>query len=305
VVFGSAWFGLFSAGMTLLILFFSEIIPKTLGAVYWNTLAWPTALFVRFLIIVLYPLIFISELLTRLIAHGKEVHVFSREEFLAMADMGAQSGHLREHESRIIRSLFRAEKLTAEDIMTPRTVIVAFPEEMTVSEVLRAHPENPFSRLPIYKGQIDNITGFILKDDLLLAKAEGRGDEKIDGLRRELSTVTADMSLAALLEYLFDERLHIALVAGDYGGTRGLVTLEDVVETLLGLEIVDEMDEVVDMQAFARRQWEKRAGALGLSIENPEPRTPPDRAPEADQADDNPEVEESPAPSETRSSVGK
>jgi CBS domain containing-hemolysin-like protein len=251
--------------------------------VYWNRLAGVTALFVRFLIITLYPLIFVSELLTRLIARGKQVHVFSREEFLAMADMGAQSGHLREHESRIIRSLFRAEKLTAEDIMTPRTVIVAFPEETTVSEVLQAHPDNPFSRLPVYRGNIDNITGFILKDDLLLAKAEDRGDQKLTELRRDLATVTADMSLSALLEYLFDDRLHIALVAGDYGGTRGLVTLEDVVETLLGLEIVDEMDEVVDMQAFARRQWEKRAGALGISIENTRPPSP---APEDSEPDD-------------------
>ena len=266
-VFGSAWFGVFSAVMTLLILFLSEIIPKTLGAVYWRSLTSVTAYFVRTLIIILYPLILVSELLTRLIAHGKEVHIFSRDEFIAMADMGEQSGQIKEQESRIIQNLFHFESLTAKDIMTPRTVIVALQQDITVSDALMEHPHNVFSRLPIYDKDLDGITGFVLKDDLLLAKAKDKHDMPVKSLQREIMTVSDALPLSQLLEKLLDERQHIALVVDNYGGTRGLVSLEDVVETLLGMEIVDEMDKVADMQTLARQQWERRARGLGINIE--------------------------------------
>ena len=266
-VFGSAWFGVFSAVMTLLILFLSEIIPKTLGAVYWRSLTSVTAYFVRTLIIILYPLILVSELLTRLIAHGKEVHIFSRDEFIAMADMGEQSGQIKEQESRIIQNLFHFESLTAKDIMTPRTVIVALQQDITVSDALMEHPHNVFSRLPIYDKDLDGITGFVLKDDLLLAKAKDKHDMPVKSLQREIMAVSDALPLSQLLEKLLDERQHIALVVDNYGGTRGLVSLEDVVETLLGMEIVDEMDKVADMQTLARQQWERRARGLGINIE--------------------------------------
>jgi CBS domain containing-hemolysin-like protein len=266
-VFGSAWFGVFSAVMTLLILFLSEIIPKTLGAVYWRSLTSVTAYFVRTLIIILYPLILVSELLTRLIARGKEVHIFSRDEFIAMADMGEQSGQIKEQESRILQNLFHFESLTAKDIMTPRTVIVALQQDITVSDALMEHPHNVFSRLPIYAKDLDGITGFVLKDDLLLAKAKDKHDMPVKTLQREMMAVSGELPLSQLLEKLLDERQHIALVVDDYGGTRGLVSLEDVVETLLGMEIVDEMDKVADMQTLARQQWERRARGLGINIE--------------------------------------
>ncbi len=266
-VFGSAWFGVFSAVMTLLILFLSEIIPKTLGAVYWRSLTSVTAYFVRTLTIILYPLILVSELLTRLIAHGKEVHIFSRDEFIAMADMGEQSGQIKEQESRIIQNLFHFESLTAKDIMTPRTVIVALQQDITVSDALMEHPHNVFSRLPIYDKDLDGITGFVLKDDLLLAKAKDKHDMPVKSLQREIMAVSDALPLSQLLEKLLDERQHIALVVDNYGGTRGLVSLEDVVETLLGMEIVDEMDKVADMQTLARQQWERRARGLGINIE--------------------------------------
>jgi CBS domain containing-hemolysin-like protein len=267
IVFGSAWFGLFSAIMTLMILFLSEIIPKTLGAVYWRRLAHPTALFVRGLILVLYPLIKISEWLTRLIARKKVVHVFSRDEFIAMASIGEQSGTIDREESRIIRNLFRFESLKVADIMTPRTVISALKQDMTIAESMDAVARTPFSRLPIYRSSLDDVTGFVLKDDLLLCKARDQDDVKLETLKREILTVDEKMSLSGLLEFLLDKRQHIAMVVGDYGGTEGLVTLEDVVETLLGMEIVDEMDKVEDMQALARQQWQKRARALGLKTD--------------------------------------
>ncbi len=265
VVFGSAWFGLFSAIMTLMILFLSEIIPKTIGAVYWRSLAGLTAQFVRGLIWSLYPLILISEALTRLVARGKSAHVFSRDEFVAMAGIGERAGKIDPRESRIIRNLFRFDSITASDIMTPRTVIVGFPEDITVREVVTAKkPRVTFSRLPIYQGDLDHITGFILKNDLFDAKATDGGLAKLHSMKREIKNVPENMSLSDLFGFLLEKRQHMALVLDEYGGTKGLVTTEDVIETLLGLEIVDEMDKVQDMQVLARQQWAKRAKALGL-----------------------------------------
>jgi CBS domain containing-hemolysin-like protein len=267
VVFGSNWFGLFSAVMTLMILFLSEIIPKTLGAVFWRRLAKATAIFVRTLIIILYPLIWVSERLTRLIARQKSAHIFSRKEFIAMAGIGKQAGQIDEHEFRIVRNLFRFGSLKAKDIMTPRTVIVALRQDMTVTDALDDKSHRSFSRLPLYRTDLDDITGFVLKDDMLLSKAQHRGDVKLETLKRDIRTIAGEMPLSSLLEFLLDQRQHIALVVDEYGGTTGLVTLEDVVETLLGMEIVDEMDKVEDMQALARQQWTKRAKALGLKVD--------------------------------------
>lgn len=184
-----------------------------------------------------------------------------------MAKVGEQAGKIRERESWIIRNLFRFESIKAKDIMTPRTVIVALQQDMTVTEALNLKSHTPFSRLPLYRENLDDITSFILKTDMLISKAQDQGEVKLVTLRRDLMTVSSEMPLSGLLESFLDRRQHIALVVDEYGGTRGLVTLEDVVETLLGMEIVDEMDKVEDMQALARRQWEKRARAIGLQVD--------------------------------------
>ncbi len=265
-VFGSAYFGMFSAVMTLMILFLSEIIPKTLGALYWRRLAGPTAQFVRWLIFLLYPLILISELLTKWIARGKKVHAFSRDEFIAMAHIGVQSGQLKGDESRIIRNLFTLASLTAEDIMTPRTVIVALREDMTVSEAMAELGDRPFSRLPVYGKTLDDIRGFVLKDDILMNQALDRSGIALETLKHDIDIVLAVLPISDLLGFFLEHRSHIALVVGTYGGTEGLVTLEDVVETLIGIEIIDEDDVARDMQSLARRQWKKRAEKLGLRV---------------------------------------
>jgi CBS domain containing-hemolysin-like protein len=270
VIFGSSWFGLFSAGMTLMILFLSEIVPKTIGAVYWSKLTGPTVFFVYMLIVVLYPIVWISERLTRLIARGKNLHVFSREEFIAMARVGEHTGHIQKKESRIIRNLFRFEALKITDIMTPRTVISAFPEDMSIMEALKHVTQTPFSRLPLYRTDLDDITGFVLKEDVLIFNAQGRGDEKLKALRRDILAVPESISLSTLLEHLLKNRQHIALVVDEYGGTKGLVTLEDLIETLTGMEIMDETDNVEDMRALARKQWVERAKALGVNVEKAE-----------------------------------
>lgn len=266
-VFGSAYFGLFSAVMTLLILFLSEIIPKTLGAVHWRKLAHITAHFVSFLIKALFPLIFVSELLTRLFAKGQAVHTFNRDEFAAMAAVGEEQGHINEDESRIIKNLFRMESLSARDIMTPRTVIASLSDDLSMEDAVTEIADCPFSRIPVYSNNnLDEVTGMVLKDELVLAQARDEDDKKLSEFIRPIDNVSDNMPLSQLLEFFLDNRSHIAMVLGDFGGTSGLVTLEDVVETLLGTEIVDEADETEDMQALARNQWKKRAESLGLEI---------------------------------------
>lgn len=264
VVFGSAWFGLFSALMTLLILFLSEIIPKTLGAIYWKQLVSPTTLFVQILIWTLYPIVWISERLTQWVSRGKKGHVFSRDELISMARIGEASGHMPKSESRILRNLFRLGTLTAQDIMTPRTVIASLRESGTLADALATVTKLPFSRLPIVNGDKDKITGFVLRDDVLIGNAQSDGGASLTSIRRDILTVQASVLLTELFDIFLGERQHIAIVLDEYGGTQGLVTLEDLVETLIGMEIIDETDDVVDMRALARKRWQQRAKAMGL-----------------------------------------
>jgi len=264
VVFGSTWFGVFSAAMTLMILFLSEIVPKTIGAVYWSKLVGPTALYVNALIVVLYPIVWISEKMTQFISHGKTMHIFSRDEFIAMTSVGVETGQIHSKESRVIRNLLRFESLKVADIMTPRTVIFALPEDMKISDSLNQVTQSPFSRLPLYRTQIDNITGFVLKDDVLISTTQKRGNEKLSALKRNIIAVPESVSLTALLERFLKDRQHIAIVVNEYGGADGLVTLEDLIETLMGMEIMDETDDVEDMRNLARKQWVERAKAMGI-----------------------------------------
>jgi CBS domain containing-hemolysin-like protein len=270
VVFGSAWFGLFSAAMTLAVLFISEIVPKTIGAVYWSKLVRPTVFFVQGLIVSLYPIVWISEKLTKFISRGKAIHNFSRDELIAMARFGNVSGDIQDNESRILRNLLRYESVKAADVMTPRSVVFALPEDKTVSEVFELIKEKPFSRIPIYTAKIDDIKGFVLRDDILLSKASDQQDESLKTLKRDISVVPGSASLLVLLDSLLRDRQHIALVVDEYGGASGLVTLEDLVETLLGVEIMDEMDDIENMRVLARKLWKERAKAFALEEEQVE-----------------------------------
>lgn len=265
--YGNEYLGIASAVMTLLILIFSEIIPKTLGALYWRALGPMVATTVRWLIIVLYPLVWISEKLTKLLSGGKSHHTLTRNELAAMAEIGASQGILKEGEFRIFDSMMRLPGLKTSDIMTPRVVVVAFDETHTVQSVVDRDPPVLVSRLPIFEEQMDKLTGFVLKDDLLLAQARQQADQPIKNFQRSLPTVRDELPLPALLEKLLEGRFHIAAVMDQYGSFVGVVTLEDLLETLLGLEIVDEHDTQADMQQFARERWKKRAEKLGLNTE--------------------------------------
>lgn len=268
IVFGSQWFGVFSAVMTLLILVGSEIIPKTLGTVYWRQLSGPVAYYVKAIIFILYPLIWFSEKITKLLTRGKKAHTFSRNEFAALASVGEQSGQIDPLESRIIRNLLAFGAIKVEDIMTPRSVMHAFDQSITVAELLANRPKLMFSRLPIYDEDLDKVTGFVLKSDILLAKANNHMDKPLESYKREITFVFSKMKLFDLLDLMLNSRIHIAVTVGEYGEVKGLVTLEDVLETLLGLEIVDEVDRVEDMQALARQMMQRRSARLGMLVED-------------------------------------
>jgi CBS domain containing-hemolysin-like protein len=267
LVFGSAWFGLFSAVMTLMILFLSEIVPKTIGAMYWSKLARPTAWFVQGLIISLYPIVWISQKLTNVISHGRAMHIFSRDELRAMARVGAETGHIQANESRIIQNLLQLEFLTIADVMTPRIVISALPENMQISDALEHVSKHPFSRLPVFENKIDDINGFVLRDDVLLKTTQQQGSLTLKSIKRDILVVPQQAGVSLLLERLLKERKHIAIVVDEYGDLTGLVTLEDLIETLIGTEIIDEIDKVPDMRAFARELWKLRAQTLGIDLE--------------------------------------
>ena len=267
VIFGSTWFGLFSAVMTLLILFLSEIVPKTIGAVYWSKLIGPISIFVNTLIVVLYPIVWISEKLTKSISNEKDIHIFSRDEFIAMAQVGVETGQIHSKESSIIRNLLRFESLKVTDIMTPRVVISALAEDMKIIDSLEQVTHTSFSRLPIYRTHPDDITGFVLKDDVLISTAQKQSNETLKALKREILAVPDSVSLTALLELFLKDRQHIAIVVDEHGGTDGLVTLEDLIETLMGMEIMDETDNVEDMRALARKKWVERARVMGIEAD--------------------------------------
>jgi CBS domain containing-hemolysin-like protein len=181
-----------------------------------------------------------------------------------MASLGVETGQIHSEESKIIRNLLRFKYLKIADIMTPRTVISALPENMKIRDSLNIVSKIPFSRLPLYHKSIDNITGFVLKYDVLISSTQHRGDECLRALKREILIVPESISLTSLFEKSLKDRQHIAIVVNEHGGVEGLVTLEDLIETIMGMEIVDETDNVGDMRTFARKQWEERARSMGI-----------------------------------------
>jgi CBS domain containing-hemolysin-like protein len=253
-----------SAILTLLILVISEIIPKTIGARYWRRLAPPASGVLRVLILIMLPLVKMSEVITKLLADEEKGPTVSREEFSALTDIVAQEGIFDEKETTLLRNLMRFGQLQARDIMTPRTVIVGFDMETTVAQILEDENTMRFSRFVIYDGDLDEVTGYVLKHDILLEYARGNLDGRMRDMQRDLLVMPAMARVADILDKMLQRKEHLILLVGEYGGTAGVCTLEDVVETLLGLEIVDEMDAVEDMQALARQQWYKRAHRLGI-----------------------------------------
>lgn len=245
--------------MTAAILILSEIVPKTIGANNWKGLTPFTVRSLSFLLIALWPLIWLCQIVTKNLKNDKTGNVFSRPDFLAMAEIGEEEGLLHQTESQFIRNLLKFNKVTAAHIMTPRVVVETAPETMTLKEFYDSQDELRFSRIPLSKnGEKDLITGYVLKDTLLENLVSERHDDALSTFKRDIVSASEKTPLFDLFNLFMERREHIALITDEYGGMAGIVTMEDIIETLLGMEIVDEMDKDADMQDMARKRWHKR-----------------------------------------------
>ena len=258
IIFGSEWFGLVSALMTILILVFSEIIPKTLGTTRWKSLMGFATRAIRVLIFVMYPLVLLIELLTKLITPKEVESAVSREEVSAMANVAEEEGDLEEDENTIIQNLISMDEVKAFDVMTPRVVCEIAPESMTLKAFYKNKRYRHHSRIPVYADNDEYITGYILRMEALQLMAEDKFDLTLGDIRRDVATFDEDTPLDQIWDEMLTKDEQIAIIINEYGSFQGILTLEDVIETLLGSEIVDENDTVRDMQQLARDKWKKR-----------------------------------------------
>ena len=257
-IFGSEFFGIISAVLTLLILVFSEIIPKTLGAVYAKPLTPFTAYSLRALLWVFKPAVFAFEFVTRSMRPSEDAPTVTRSELQVMARISAEEGGIRERENRIVANLLELAEVQVETIMTPRTVMLLCQADETVGEIMAAHPVLPFSRIPVYGESADDILGYALRHEIYKRAAADEHDVPLRDILRELQVVPETNSVAQVLDEFIAKQDHIFLVIDEYGGTAGLITLEDAVETLLGIEILDESDSVADLRLLARRRYQSQ-----------------------------------------------
>lgn len=252
-IFGEQYFGLISAILTLLILVLSEIIPKTIGASYWRSLAMPSTRIIRVLILITYPLVLLSELITKVFTPRGNQASMSREEVSAMVDVGTTEGVFRESESKLIKSCIALSGVKARQIMTPSIVVESACQDLTVKD-FQAKQSWSFSRILVYAGDKDYITGYVLKDAVLKLLSEDQFHVKLSDLKRPILTFREEESVFQIWEKMLEKREHISVIIDEYGGLRGLVTMEDIIETMTGVEIVDEDDVAVDMQALAKEK---------------------------------------------------
>lgn len=258
--------GIVSALMTIAILILSEIIPKTIGATYWQSLGNFTA---KSLQLMIFPLkytgiLWLLMLTTKLIGKSAHVSSMSREEFAAITDAAEEEGVFEESETTVIKNLLVFKSVEAKDVMTPFSVAITEDESLTLKEFHQTHKNLKFSRIPVYEGKSNNISGFILKDDVLEEVIDEKGHQALSEIKRDILVTKDNTPIPELFEIFVQKRAHISMIVDEYGNTTGIVTMEDIIETLLGLEIMDESDSVEDMQMLARKNWERRAKRLGL-----------------------------------------
>lgn len=257
LVFGEAWFGVASGVMTVLILVFSEIIPKTIGTTYWKQLMGFAANVIRVLVWVMFPVVKIIELIARLFPEPDEAAV-SREEVIAMANVGEEEGVIEEDENKIIRNVMRLNEVKAYEVMTPRVVAAIASEKMTLREYYDSDQYDHFSRIPVYADSPEFITGYVLRGDALEDLTEDQFQKTLGEIKRPLLYFNEEMNVGDIFDAMLKEKSQIGVVIDEYGCLQGIITFEDVIETIFGLEIIDEMDVVTDMQQYARERWQLR-----------------------------------------------
>ena len=269
-LFGHAWVGIVSAVMTLLILVVSEIIPKTLGAVYAKSLARFTTVTTHLMMLATYPIIVVLQWTSRLITPGQQKETLSRGEFLAAVRLGRQAGSLDAREYQTVQNLMSLGGIKVHQILTPRTVVVALPEDRTVDEIIQENPSLLHTRMPVYRDSIDNVTGYVTRYELNEAYRSEDKDTPISEFARPIKAIPEQSSVANALNLMLHRHEHILIVVDEYGGLEGIITLEDVIETLLGIEIVDETDTAVDLQEVARRLAQHRQARNRRDKESPD-----------------------------------
>jgi len=264
ILWGNEYLTMVSVILTVSILIFSEIIPKTIGANYWKNLAPFAAYILNIMIFIIYPFIIIVPYLTKFLRKKEEDTEISRDEFSEITDLVSKEGVLEEEESKIIKNLLQFESITAIDIMTPRTVVFSNSENSTIKELYDDKSIKHFSRIPIYRENLDNISGYVLKEDLLIAIIQNNPNNKLKEYKRKINKVNESIPLPDLYQLMIEKNEHIVAVIDEYEAFEGIVTMEDIIETLLGIEIMDESDAIEDMQEYARKNWKYRATKLGL-----------------------------------------
>jgi CBS domain containing-hemolysin-like protein len=266
-IFGEAYFGLISAILTVLILVLSEILPKSIGARYCRELSMPMTATIHIMVYVTYPVVLLSKLITKIVSGNKGKETVSREEVGVLAEIGVEEGVFAENESKIINNLLKLQQMKVNEIMTPRTVVISADEKTALSEFISRPEVQRHSRFPIYGENIDNITGYVLKLDVLENLTKGK-DITLKEIKRHITVCYEGTTIPKVFEILLSSKEQIALVVDKYGGMDGIITLEDVIETIFGREIVDERDGQADMQQLAKELWEKRAKELDINIES-------------------------------------
>lgn len=257
IIFGEKWETLIAVLLTLAILYFSEIIPKTLGATYWQKLAVSAAFLIRWLVKLVYPLVWVSTRLTKLFSKNKSSEI-TREEIIALASLGHKDGSLFEQENIYLSNVLQLREIRTEQILTPRTVVHMFEESTSVSDALNDPRTREFTRMPIYQDSSDHITGKVIKHDLFEAERTGNGAKPLSDYAKEIYRVSEKLPVPQLLDLFIKHRAHLFLVEDEFGQTAGIVTLEDAIETLLGREIVDESDTIEDLQELAKTKFRER-----------------------------------------------
>ncbi|SDD21490.1 Hemolysin, contains CBS domains [Algoriphagus faecimaris] len=258
VVFGEAYFGVVSAVLTLLILVVTEIIPKTLGANYAKELLGIASALIRATVFITYPLVLISSVLTKALSRSKKELTTSRDEISVLASIGMEEGIFAEKENKIIQNLIKLKSFRISEIMTPRIVVVLANEEMELQEFLKNKEFLHFSRIPVYRDNRDNITGYVFRELVFEKLAEDQFDLKLKDIKREILTFPEETTLLNAWDLMIQRKEHISIVVDKYGGMDGIATLEDIIETLLGFEILDEKDQIEDMQKYALDRWKTK-----------------------------------------------
>lgn len=257
-IWGEASFGIVSAVLTILILVITEIIPKTIGARFWRKLAMFSTFTIRFMMVITYPLVLMSAMITKLITSKKGEKTVSREEIAALASIGANEGVFTESEFSIIHNILKLKKIRVTQIMTPRVVAVVADEKITLSEFQKNKDYLKYSRIPVFSDNDENITGYVFRQIVFEKLAEDKHDLLLSDIKRDIVIAPNSIELFSLWEKLLASKEHIALIVDEYGGMDGIVTMEDIIETVLGLEILDEKDTITDMQKYARERWKIR-----------------------------------------------